>query len=376
MQAAVPKIRRSTRREAVKDFVLEMIRSGALKDGDALVSENELARMTRAAPLTVRRALGDLAEQGILHRIKGAGTYVGRQPLGRVNLAVVLPGKAMDKEHANPQSWHIVQGVFSALANIVSDTFTFSPLIIRPGQAARADIARLEQRYSAVLFMGESQYASLLAALVARGKIPVVVLTKADTPKPCLTIQADTRESVRRAISGLLGAGYRRIAYIGNTAPGFGDKFDGFMDAHNAAGIEPVPELLVKGVLRHEHGARAAEQLLARRPARARKTWCEVIFADTDIKAAGVINTLLAHGLQVPGDVRVLGYDGVQAYSAGPPYLTSIVIPFDSMLGIAAEQLQRLAANELPDDDIRLVARVRPGRTCPPYVEGFCPEEE
>ncbi|WP_242010751.1 GntR family transcriptional regulator [Acetobacter musti] len=68
----------------VGDRLRDLIASGALRRGDAMPPERELAEMTGVSRVTIRKALGQLVETGILTQKPGAGTFVaGRieQPL-------------------------------------------------------------------------------------------------------------------------------------------------------------------------------------------------------------------------------------------------------------------------------------------------------
>ncbi len=63
------------RRDTVKDEILKMISSSAMKAGDRLLSEKKLGEMLKVNHLTVRAALAELADQGIVERVSGSGTF-------------------------------------------------------------------------------------------------------------------------------------------------------------------------------------------------------------------------------------------------------------------------------------------------------------
>lgn len=60
----------------IKLSVLAQIRSGELKPGDRVGSENELGAHFGASRPTVQRALRDLVSEGLLRRVQGSGTFV------------------------------------------------------------------------------------------------------------------------------------------------------------------------------------------------------------------------------------------------------------------------------------------------------------
>lgn len=60
----------------IKTHIVESIRKGRWREGDLIPSENELAAQFQVARMTVNRAVQELANERVLVRVKGAGTYV------------------------------------------------------------------------------------------------------------------------------------------------------------------------------------------------------------------------------------------------------------------------------------------------------------
>src|SRR5690349_7489731 len=60
----------------IQDAILKRIDGGALKPGDAVDSERELARIHRVSLMTARHALAGLEREGRVERRRGAGTFV------------------------------------------------------------------------------------------------------------------------------------------------------------------------------------------------------------------------------------------------------------------------------------------------------------
>ncbi len=62
--------------EQISTHVLEQIRRGALRPGDRVPSEMELAAQFEVSRITSKRALAVLREAGLVERIRGKGTFV------------------------------------------------------------------------------------------------------------------------------------------------------------------------------------------------------------------------------------------------------------------------------------------------------------
>ena len=65
----------------LKQGIIELINAGELERGACLPSENELARVYKISPMTVRQAMADLVNSGYIFREKGRGTYVAERPV-------------------------------------------------------------------------------------------------------------------------------------------------------------------------------------------------------------------------------------------------------------------------------------------------------
>jgi GntR family transcriptional regulator len=79
MSAAVTTIRTQKDEPAYKriqNAIRQRIDSGELKPGDVVDSERELARIHGVSLMTARHALADLAQEGMVERRHGAGTFV------------------------------------------------------------------------------------------------------------------------------------------------------------------------------------------------------------------------------------------------------------------------------------------------------------
>ncbi|ROP66569.1 LacI family DNA-binding transcriptional regulator [Curtobacterium sp. ZW137] len=117
------------------------------------------------------------------------------------------------------------------------------------------------------------------------------------------------------AVSHLLGLGHRQIAYVGgqdeagmNVAVPFRRR-DGFLDAMAAAGLAVPPRWIVDGRFSFAGGVAAGAALLDGPPA-ARPGRPTAVFCASDEMALGVMLTAARLGLDVPGDLSVIGIDG------------------------------------------------------------------
>ncbi len=156
-------------------------------------------------------------------------------------------------------------------------------------------------------------------------------------------VTVDERSAVRELVAHLVSLGHRRIAHIkGHAAHGAtGWRLAGYRDGLKDAGIRVDPALIVDGEFSHDSGMRATEKLLKlRQPPTA-------IFAANDDMAAGAICAICEHGLQVPRDISVCGFDDTPIARHIYPALTTVRQPTREMGRLAgAELLKAIRARD------------------------------
>lgn len=165
--------------------------------------------------------------------------------------------------------------------------------------------------------------------------IPFVVVDPAgDPPAGVPSIGATNWAGGLAATRHLLTLGHRRIAAIGGPADLMCSRarLAGYQAAMQEAGV-PVPRRIGGGGFSREDGEREGRRLLgaADRPT--------AIVCANDMQALGVYDAAFALGLDVPGDVSVVGFDDAPSASWARPPLTTIRQPLQEM----AEEATRLA---------------------------------
>ena len=155
----------------------------------------------------------------------------------------------------------------------------------------------------------------------------------------------------RRAMLHLAQTGRRRIAFVGDIADeGVLQRYRGYLDAHETAGLAPDPALVCGGVLGFEGGVAAAATLAAAR--------ADGVVAADDVIALGVVRGLAAIARAVPRDIAVLGFGDIDAGRWATPALSSIGCAMDvaaaETLAAFADGATPLRARRLP---VELVVR-------------------
>ncbi|MBN2471502.1 MAG: substrate-binding domain-containing protein, partial [Anaerolineae bacterium] len=114
--------------------------------------------------------------------------------------------------------------------------------------------------------------------------------------------------------------GYRRIGCIAvpDTMPPGPRRLQGFRQGLADCGLPFELSHVLMGDFSIDGGRRAAEQLMAQ------GEMPEVLLAFNDLMAIGAILTFLDAGLNVPGDIAVMGFDNIGEATIIRPRLTTI----------------------------------------------------
>ena len=65
--------------QTIKRHVLSRIQDGTWREGDAIPTEEALAREFGVSRMTVNRAIRELSDEQIVERVQGSGTFVAQQ---------------------------------------------------------------------------------------------------------------------------------------------------------------------------------------------------------------------------------------------------------------------------------------------------------
>jgi LacI family transcriptional regulator len=190
---------------------------------------------------------------------------------------------------------------------------------------------------------------------LVRDGFPLVFLDREVADLPVAAVLLDSVVAAESAVRHLIGLGHRRIGMIAGRPriSSTTDRVAGYERALAAAGIPFDPDLVVSGGSRAEGGAAAAEALLEVTP---RPT---ALFIGNNLMTIGAVGAIQQHGLAIPGDIAVVGFDDFSWADVFRPRLTTVAQPTYDLGTVAAELLVRRIEGAEVDPAPRVVL---PGR--------------
>ena len=223
-----------------------------------------------------------------------------------------------------------------------------------PAQEIKVVDSFNERRVDGIL-VAASRVGELHAKRLAGTKVPIVLINN-QHPKDrhldafAYSVGIDNLAASRLMLGHLLELGHRRIAYIGDRSGYQSDaeRYSSYRAMLKGARVKLDPALVIRGDGKPEEGEHAANKLL-RLPDPP-----TAIFCYNDMTALGALRAADAHGLRVPADLSITGFDDLFVASYTTPPLTTIRQPKQEMGRRAMSILLQLLAGEEPESRILL----------------------
>ncbi|MDT0346934.1 LacI family DNA-binding transcriptional regulator [Streptomyces litchfieldiae] len=198
-------------------------------------------------------------------------------------------------------------------------------------------------------------------------RVPVVLVAG---PRPAGGydhVGVDNARGVQVLVEHLVRAhGIRDVRYVAGRAgtPDDIGRFRGFRAAMRALGL-PVPaEPALRGDFSRATGRRLARGLLAEHRG-GRSPMPGALVCANDETALGFLDVLTAEGFDVPGDVALTGFDGIDGGRTSSPRLTTVEQPMTGLGRLAVDVLRAcLADPRLPRQDLLVPVRVLLRESC------------
>lgn len=155
---------------------------------------------------------------------------------------------------------------------------------------------------------------------------------------PTDTVVPGNRAGARALARELTALGHRRFAVLAGPTDLVvaRDRVSGFKAGLADGGIELAPSAIIEGAFTRDGGYDAAGALLTAR------TGATCVFAVNDVMALGAMAALREHGLSVPEDVSVAGFDDIPTLRDLVPALSTVRLPLEDM----GERAARLVLDE------------------------------
>ncbi|MEQ4482555.1 substrate-binding domain-containing protein [Cohnella silvisoli] len=313
----------------VDDFK-EKIMKGEISGEEPIPSQLELAKLYQTSEITSRRALTELASEGLIYRVRGKGSFINKDYMDRANAKE-------SKIHTIYLVYHTIpielfnHGFFGDLLRGLHEKCEENQVAFQMWDIEKKGGLPPDADHSGWVLLPtpiETEYVS--ADIVAGWKQENRRFVTAHFYFPHLQIPyviVDNMTGGYLATQHLLSIGHRRIGIVltGNSPVEINQEFSLRLQGYKLAlsqykvGFDPSLVVVIEGVKEDsESGAQGFDRLMdLDEPPTA-------VFMSSDFKAIGALHAAERRGLDVPGDVSLVGYDDLFVSSFVHPGLTTV----------------------------------------------------
>jgi LacI family transcriptional regulator len=333
-----------------------------------MVTRNDVARLAGVSPALVSYVLNNgprpVSEKTRL-RVEKAIRELDYQPsavarnlrLQRTStLGLILP------DTQNPYYSEVTRGI-----ERIAFEKDYIVILCHSGYSLERELQYVDalrmQRVAGVIWIPATASLEPYNRLVRFG-VPTVLLDRFIPDQNLPAVVADNFRGGYLATQHLIQLGHERIATITRpiTLSHSHGRIKGYIAALNEAGISMDECLIVPGGYWFENGRAAFERLIAL------KDPPTALFAYNDIMAIGALRAAQQHGLKIPDDFSIVGFDNIPEADFTSPSLTTISQPKFDMGRTGTEWLLKIISKEsspmeeVPPLDVELIVRESTGR--------------
>ena len=331
----------------VADTLRREIAKGIFRDGQTLMTEEELRMRFDVSRQTIRQAIALLEADGLVDRRRGSGTYVRHGPRRRQGIIHVGVITTFITDYIFPS---IAQGMESVL-NENGAVMSLSAMYNDP-QTERNILERmLDEPVDGLIVEGsrttkESPNEDVLAKFAQRN-IPVLFVNGYYPGTESIPhVVMDDYGGGRMAARTILAKGYTKPAGVFKPDDVQGaERLNGFLDEMHASGAE-VPDKRLLCFSTEERidlflspKGQVLTDLLMKHDA-------DCLICYNDIFAAQVMMRLQELGMKIPAELGIIGFDNATFSAMLQPSLTTLGHPKAEFGALAAQKILRMISGE------------------------------
>ncbi len=187
----------------------------------------------------------------------------------------------------------------------------------------KSSISRMLQRKVDGVAIMTSEMDDRLTRDFSHRNIPLVFFDTGTAGPGVSSVGVDYAAGICLALDHLTALGHRRIGFLSGPLrlSSASVRLDAFRSYMQNAGLAIEPHLVQESDHRVEGARFAMERMLASGPAPT------AVVASNDLTAIGALGSLFDHGMRVPDDISLVGFDDIEISGYTHPPLTTLRIP-------------------------------------------------
>ncbi|WP_309119300.1 GntR family transcriptional regulator [Paenibacillus sp.] len=316
--------------QKVKDYVLSHIERQEFSKDDRIPSESEFSKLLDVSSITVRKALTDLVNEGVIYRIRGKGSFVASQTVASEKTSNLVAFVISGIEMYDSSYLQIMRGVQSFLGKhgckliieFVENDFEQERQLI-------LNLIQTELR-GLLIYSSDPNAAKSYLGEIRKKSIPFVMLDRSPSGYPVNVVTCNNHDGAYEAVEYMIRQGHERIgfaAYDFHLTPEV-ERYNGYCNAMSNASL-PTPKELLFPERELDYAA------LSRRIQDGELT---ALFCANDKRALEVLEQLAVRGIQIPEQLSLMGFDDFESSKFARVALSTVKQYFE-VLGYESAKL-------------------------------------
>ncbi|MCZ8511362.1 LacI family DNA-binding transcriptional regulator [Paenibacillus filicis] len=301
------------------------------------VTIKDIAKLAGVSHTTVSRALNDspLINPETKERIKAIAGSMNYTPNYSARSLVLDRsynlGLFFSTLHSGTSAGFLYEAI-KGVNDVIKDQYN---LIVRGIDDYKSYHNVNRKSFDGLIVMSQSRSDQSFIEYATDKEIPLIVLNRQVDGNRVMNLVPDDQSGAFKVVEHLIVHGHRRIAIIeGKT--GFKStqaRRDGYLQALSRYGVAIQDGFAERGDYDFESGYAAMSRLLKL------EDGPTAVFCSNDDMAVGAIKAITNHGLRVPEDISVVGFDDDLFSGFMTPALTTVRRPIEEMSRAGAVKL-------------------------------------
>ncbi len=286
-----------------------------------LPQEEKLAKIFNVSRGTVRRAILDLVNQGVLYRISGKGTFVNKKTLSIEKITIFSPWQ-LHKELEIAQNTYEDILIKELRKVITKNGYT---IILKNLEKEEIEFAETTKESNGIIILNPYRNQKNIIKRVSKFSIPAVFIGANLERKDVNYVASDNKMGIKIAVDYLISTGHKYLFFIGGSPESFDtyERYKEFLNYCKERKIKASASVFDSNLKWQNETQKLLLDILKL------KKLPDAFITGGITLSLYLIEAIRKAGKLIPDDFSLIGFDDFPICSHLNPPLTTISQPID-----------------------------------------------
>ena len=320
----------------VENHIKKEIKNKSLVD--KLPGERSLAKELGFSYMTIRKAIENLVNDGVLYKVPTKGTYVNKNKGAKKQTLTI--GYFLDSSIKSGISSSYYSLILNAIEKVAAKE-DYSVVYFSDTSTER--LQKTLSKLDGVIATCFPRIESTIQQI--KDNVPIVVIENSAADKSIPSVIIDNFHADLESVDYICNLGHKHIGFMtGLVDSDIGkSRYAGYQHGLSNHNIQLDERLVSRGDYSYEAGMEGAEYYLSL------EQIPTAIICANDSMALGAMQKFTQQGFDIPEDISIIGFDDIDVASQIVPTLTTIRAPVNQIAKHAFAALKDLMINKEPE---------------------------